>query len=36
MQFIEVLKFICVPQNQGEEAVAAACLFLVGMMILLH
>ena len=36
MKAIEVLKFLIVPQNQGEEAVAAAALFLVGMMILLH
>lgn len=36
MKAIEFLKFIIVPQNQGEEAVAAACFFLVGMMILLH
>ena len=36
MQFIEFLKFIVTPQNRGEEAVAAAALFLVGMMILLH
>jgi hypothetical protein len=36
MQFIKTLKFIFVPKNRGEEAVAAAALFLVGMMIFLH
>jgi hypothetical protein len=36
MKAIEFLKFIVTPQNKGEEAVAAACLFLLGMMILLH
>lgn len=36
MKAIEFFKFVFVPRNQGEEAVAAASLFLVGMMILLH
>ena len=36
MKAIEVLKFILTPQNQGEEAVAAACLALAGMMLFLH